>query len=87
MKKWYQILWGSKEEDDLEERIASKVVNEINLEQKKDCETLLQKQKEEMKTIMSRYDLTMIDYERLENIEEEKQKVLKINFRINYTKS
>ena len=27
-----------------------------------------------MKTIMSRYDLTMIDYERLENIEEEKQK-------------
>ncbi len=36
MKKWYQILWGSKEEDDLEERIASKVVNEINLEQKKE---------------------------------------------------
>jgi hypothetical protein len=35
MKKWHQILWGSKEEDDLEERIASKVVNEINLEQKK----------------------------------------------------
>jgi len=44
------------------------------IKQKKDCETLLQKQKEEMKTIMSRYDLTMIDYERLENIEEEKQK-------------
>ena len=44
------------------------------IKQKKDCETLLQKQKEEMKTIMSQYDLTMIDYERLENIEEEKQK-------------
>ena len=44
------------------------------IKQKKDCETLLEKQKEEMKTIMSQYDLTMIDYERLENIEEEKQK-------------
>ena len=44
------------------------------IKQKKDCETLLLKQKEEMKTIMSQYDLTIIDYERLENIEEEKQK-------------
>lgn len=33
MKKWYQILWGSKEERDLEEKIANKVVKEINLKQ------------------------------------------------------
>ena len=44
------------------------------IKQKKDCETLLVKQKEEMKKIMSQHDLTMIDYGRLENIEEEKQK-------------
>ena len=44
------------------------------IKQKKDCETLLVKQKEEMKKIMSKYDLTMIDYARLENIEEKKQK-------------
>ena len=33
MKKWYQILWGSKEERDLEEKIANKVVDSINLKQ------------------------------------------------------
>jgi len=47
---------------------------EQQIKQKKDCETLLDKQKEEMKTAVSKYDLTMIDYERLENIEIEKQK-------------
>jgi len=47
---------------------------EQQIKQKKDCETLLIKQKEEMKTLMSQYDLTLVDYERLENIEEEKQK-------------
>ena len=47
---------------------------EQQIKQKKDCETLLIKQKEEMKTVMSQYDLTLVDYERLENIEEEKQK-------------
>ncbi len=33
MKKWYQILWGSKEEKELEEKIANKVVDSINLKQ------------------------------------------------------
>jgi len=47
---------------------------EQQIKQKKDCETLLDKQKEEMKTAVSKYDLTMMDYERLENIEIEKQK-------------
>ena len=46
----------------------------VKKSEKKDCETLLVKQKEEMKKIMSQHDLTMIDYGRLENIEEEKQK-------------
>jgi len=44
------------------------------IKQKKDCQHLLDKQKEEMKTAISKYDLTMIDYERLENIDVEKQK-------------
>ena len=44
------------------------------IKQKKDCQHLLDKQKEEMKTAVSKYDLTMIDYERLENIDVEKQK-------------
>ena len=33
MKKWYQVLWGSQEEKELEEKIASKVVQQINLKQ------------------------------------------------------
>ena len=44
------------------------------IKQKKDCETLLVKETEELKIIMSKHDLTMIDYERLENIEEDKLK-------------
>ena len=44
------------------------------IKQKKDCETLLEKEKVDMKTIISKFDLTMIDYERLENIEEDKLK-------------
>ena len=44
------------------------------IKQKKDCETLLEKEKVDMKTIMSKYVLTMIDYDRLENIEEDKLK-------------
>ena len=47
---------------------------EHQIKQKKDCQTLLDKQKEEMKTVVSKYDLTMMDYERLENIDVEKQK-------------
>ena len=47
---------------------------EHQIKQKKDCQTLLDKQKEEMKIAVSKYDLTMIDYERLENIDVEKQK-------------
>ena len=44
------------------------------IKQKKDCETLLEKEKVDMKTIISKFDLTMIDYDRLENIEEDKLK-------------
>ena len=36
MNKWWQILWGSKEERALEEKIANKVVSSINLKQEED---------------------------------------------------
>jgi hypothetical protein len=33
MNRWWQVLWGSQEEKDLEQKIANKVVKEINLKQ------------------------------------------------------
>ena len=33
MNRWWQVLWGSQEENDLEQKIANKVVKEINLKQ------------------------------------------------------
>ena len=33
MNRWWQVLWGSQEEKELEEKIASKVVQQINLKQ------------------------------------------------------